>query len=628
MRTRWLSGLLLLVTAALVGSVAIPAGETSRVLALVSDVDRVIEPARLAVSRLESGVADESAQLQRFAVAGDTEALNRFRTAAAQDEQQLAILRRLDGELGIAVSDDVTVLGSLVDRWRTLAARELTGRRSIAAFVEFADARQALRDSIVVAASRVQSELAADAARRRAALASHERAGLFINAALVVIALLAIGLGFELLRRERQRARREAALRVAAEALVGAFTARDVTDRLGQSAVQLLDAEAACVGQVGAAGESKRLTIAMATSSDADSWQLAGPYAGSIVERAIDSGAPILVEHDVTETAGLGWKWRRRSHLVVIPLGTAAAPIGAVVVRESSARRFKRHDLAWAGILGHLASLAYEKVMLLQEARDGRARLERAMESRGRLMRGFSHDVKNPLGAAQGYMALLVDEIYGPLADAQRSAVARVLTAIERALTLIDDLHELARAETGNLLVRVAPANLTALLLVIADQYRAAAATKQLRLVVELEAELPVVQTDASRIRQIIGNLLSNAIKYTHEGSVVLRARSDLGAPPDRDPCVQVEVADTGPGIPLDQRDLIFEEFRRGGGEEHAGAGLGLAISRGVADALGCRIQVESEMGKGSRFTLRIPMVPPPALQEPADHAAAAPTTT
>lgn len=631
MRSYWLPVLLALITAALVGSVVVPAGETAHVLELVDDVDRVIEPARLDVNRLESGIADESAELQRYAVAGDTAALNRFRAAAAEDERQLADLHRLGAELGSAAADDVSVMGRHVQRWRTLAVRELTSRRSIAAFVETADERQALRDSIVLAASQLQSGLAADAARRRAALASHERMGLFINAALVVVALFTIGIGFELWRRERQRARREAALRMAAEALAGAFTTHDVTDRLGHCAMELLEASGACVGHVDVTGESGRVIMAMATNEDAASWNVDGPFRESLVERAIEGGGPMLVAHDVTESSGLGWKLRRRWHLVVVPIGTPAAPIGAVVVRESHARRFRRSDLAWAGILGHLASLAYEKVRLLQEARDGRARLERAMESRGRLMRGFSHDVKNPLGAALGYVSLLEDGIYGSLTDAQGSAVARVLSAIQRALTLIDDLHELARAETGNLLVHVGPTDLTELLHVIGDEYRAAAATKQLRFGLEIEPELPVVQTDASRIRQIVANLLSNAIKYTREGSIALHAWSDAGAPPESEPCVHVEVADTGPGIPLDQRDLIFEEFRRGGGaggDEQSGAGLGLAISRGVADALGCRIQVESEIGKGSRFTLRIPLVAPPALQEPGGQVAEAPTVT
>ena len=619
----WIPLLFVLIVATLIGSVLLPAGESARVLDLLDDSDRLIEPARLATSQLESGTAEESAELQRYVVAGDTQALSRFRQATADDERHLATLRRLSGELGGGAADEARALDGLVQRWRTMAASEITAPRSIATFIATADDREAVRDSVVEAAARVQAELADEASRRRAALAIHEREGLFINAMLVIIALVTISAGFELVRRERQRARREGALRIAAEALAGVFTLDEVTSQLERGAVELLGIADVRAARIERSGEDRRIVTISTASSHTPTWVIDGPYGGSLVERAIEAGEPMLVEAGEPAPSRLDWLLRRRPRLMVIPLGVPAQPIGAVVARESDGRRFKHGDLGWAGIFGHIVSLAYEKVRLLQEAREGNARLERAMDSRGRLMRGFSHDVKNPLGAAEGYAALLEDGIYGSLGDEQRSTVGRVRTAIQRALTLIDDLHELARAETGNLLVRIGPGDLASLLAMVAEEYRGAAAAKQLRLTLEVEPGLPVVQTDVSRVRQIIGNLLSNAIKYTQEGSIVLRARSDSGAPPGTEPCVHVEVVDTGPGIPAGQQVFIFDEFRRLGSGDQSGAGLGLAISRAIADALGCRIHVESEVGKGSRFGLRIPLVPPPALRETVEPAAA-----
>ena len=118
-----------------------------------------------------------------------------------------------------------------------------------------------------------------------------------------------------------------------------------------------------------------------------------------------------------------------------------------------------------------------------------------------------------------------------------------------------------------------------------------------------------LVETDRARVRQIVGNLLSNAIKYTTDGSVVLRARR----PPPEHPVetgdwAVIEVRDTGRGIPAGKRAAIFEEFTRVSAGETAGAGLGLAISQRLAQALGGRITVESEVGHGSTFTLWLPL--------------------
>jgi signal transduction histidine kinase len=114
------------------------------------------------------------------------------------------------------------------------------------------------------------------------------------------------------------------------------------------------------------------------------------------------------------------------------------------------------------------------------------------------------------------------------------------------------------------------------------------------------------VVTDASRVRQVVANLLSNAIKYTDAGSVTLRAsRQESGDAQHQS--ILILVADTGPGIPADKLDSIFEEFSRLS-DKQPGAGVGLAISRHLANAIGCTLGVTSEVGKGSAFTLSIPL--------------------
>ena len=143
----------------------------------------------------------------------------------------------------------------------------------------------------------------------------------------------------------------------------------------------------------------------------------------------------------------------------------------------------------------------------------------------------------------------------------------------------------------------------------IGEEYRAAAKTHGLSLFIESEPGPSMVETDPTRVRQIIGNLLSNAIKYTVAGSVTLRARRlPSGAVADALVCAAIDVSDTGAGIPPDKRTLIFEEFVRLGAADRSGAGLGLSISARLAQLLGGRITLQSEVGHGSTFTLWLPL--------------------
>ena len=252
--------------------------------------------------------------------------------------------------------------------------------------------------------------------------------------------------------------------------------------------------------------------------------------------------------------------------------------------------------------------LAYENVLLLDESRERQLALARAIQSRSRLIRGFSHDVKNPIGAADGFAELLSVGVYGSLSAAQQLSVDRMRLNMRRAISLIDELHDLSHVETGKVAVVHAPVDVAALARSLGEEYDAAAQARGLSLSVELPQEGPIVDTDEARVRQIVSNLLSNAIKYTETGTVTLRVRHQPA--PGRDDTrswATVEVEDTGIGVPADKQEYIFEEFSRLDESGSAGAGLGLAISRLLAQRLGGRISVVSEPGRGSTFTLWLP---------------------
>lgn len=242
------------------------------------------------------------------------------------------------------------------------------------------------------------------------------------------------------------------------------------------------------------------------------------------------------------------------------------------------------------------------------EAERRRAAVERVMASRERLIRGFSHDVKNPLGAADGYLQVLEGGVLGELEPRQARSVRQCRRSIKSALDLIEVLVDVARAEAGRLEIEDRPLDVGEVAASVAAEYRAQAQAAGLDLQVRVPSTIPVIRSDAGRIRQILGNLISNAVKYTEQGEVTVRvaAREDGGTPgPGR--WVGVAVSDTGPGIPPEKQELLFEEYRRIEPDREGGAGLGLAISRRLAELLGGGVTVSSDVGVGSTFTLWLP---------------------
>jgi signal transduction histidine kinase len=257
-----------------------------------------------------------------------------------------------------------------------------------------------------------------------------------------------------------------------------------------------------------------------------------------------------------------------------------------------------------------LARAVDEETRLRAESEQRREEIERITESRSRLIRGFTHDVKNPLGAADGFLQLLEAGLMDGLTEKQKSSVARSRRAIGAALHLIEDLLELAKAEAGVIAIEWAATDVRNAAREAAEEYRAQAEAKGLTMRTEIPDQLPTVESDAARIRQILGNLISNAVKYTRTGGVTIGVHARAGGmAPGSGRWVAVEVSDTGPGIPEAQKQLLFQEFRRlGTAAGEKGAGIGLTISERIARALGGEITVASEVGRGSIFTLWLPL--------------------
>jgi protein-histidine pros-kinase len=220
----------------------------------------------------------------------------------------------------------------------------------------------------------------------------------------------------------------------------------------------------------------------------------------------------------------------------------------------------------------------------------------------------MSHELRTPLNAIIGFTGLLLMRLPGPLTADQEKQLGMVQSSAQHLLSLINDLLDLAKIDAGKVQMQFMPVPCLPLMEEVGTTLRAAAEAKGLRLEMRLPAAERVVQTDRRAVQQVLLNLTNNAIKFTHAGSVALAMAE---AERDGRCMVELSVTDTGVGISAADQERLFEPFTQVGiasGQWRAeGAGLGLHLSRKLAELLGGRIELHSEPGHGSRFALLLP---------------------
>jgi signal transduction histidine kinase len=231
------------------------------------------------------------------------------------------------------------------------------------------------------------------------------------------------------------------------------------------------------------------------------------------------------------------------------------------------------------------------------------ADLEQAEQLCRNLLADVAHELRTPLTVLQGNMRAILDEVF-PCDDKE---IARMYEHTRFLSRLVNDLHELAQAEAKQLPLDRQKTDLTQLITATSDTFRPDAETKEVTLNVDLSTDLPAIQVDAARLKQVLQNLLVNALRHTPAGGTIT-----VGAEADTH-TVCLTIADTGEGIPPEHLAHIFDRFYRADparSRDRGGAGLGLAIVRAIVEAHGGTITVASEgvPGQGSTFTIQLPV--------------------
>ena len=295
----------------------------------------------------------------------------------------------------------------------------------------------------------------------------------------------------------------------------------------------------------------------------------------------------------------------------------------------------------WTGLVGWVISLATVlglALVLRHERRQARSLVERSKElerlssellrvnrMKSEFLANVSHELRTPLNAIVGFVDLLREGVYGELAPRQVKPVERIEASANHLRHLVDQVLDLAKMAAGRLEIHTETIDLRPFVLDVASEIESLVSEKGLSLSLVMGAALPRIRTDPTHLRQILVNLLGNAVKYTNEGGIVIRTRlvdslPDSGTATDRSsypstPWIGIQVIDTGIGIDPANQSRIFEEFEQidagpRGNSAERGTGLGLAISRRLAALIGGMVELESELGKGSTFTLWLPVDP------------------
>jgi signal transduction histidine kinase/HAMP domain-containing protein len=325
----------------------------------------------------------------------------------------------------------------------------------------------------------------------------------------------------------------------------------------------------------------------------------------SAVGQAALTGKPAIVRQgDERSQAALCSPYIRAE--AALPLRMGDQIIGVLDILSTDHDDFDADDVSVLQNVANQITIALENARAYAVEREAAKRLRELDRSKRRFLANMSHELRTPLTNITGFSRLMLKGIDGPLTGQLQNDIEIIYHNSQHLLGLINDLLDISHIEAGLMELEFREVNLAELIHSVMATASALVRDKDTELRQEIAPDLPQVQADAARIRQVLLRLLANAAKFTEQGIITVRSwRADEQ--------VLVSVSDTGVGIPVEDQDRIFEQFEQGSledGRRPDGAGLGLALSKEFVEMHGGRIWVESEAGQGSTFTFSLPLRP------------------
>ncbi len=298
-----------------------------------------------------------------------------------------------------------------------------------------------------------------------------------------------------------------------------------------------------------------------------------------------------------------------RAHLL-LPVEWAGKSVAVLSVHSRSERQWSPQDIGYFNIFVGLAAVALENARLYRESEEKAVtfqKLNQALQEALRVKEKFlhivSHELRTPLSIIMAYPGMILNNIFGETTTPVRDGMKKILKAAKHLLTMIDNILDLSQLEGNLLKARREPVDLAALLEETAEPALSLIEGKPIAFERDYRTPLPPISTDPRRLKQVVTCLLDNAAKFTSKGSIVLGAMGVENG-------VEIFVKDTGIGIEAKDQELIFDRFRQiddGDDRTFGGLGLGLYTARRLLDLIEGKISVESRVGEGSIFRVRLP---------------------
>jgi signal transduction histidine kinase/CheY-like chemotaxis protein len=291
----------------------------------------------------------------------------------------------------------------------------------------------------------------------------------------------------------------------------------------------------------------------------------------------------------------------------VVPLLSTDRIVGALVVRRKEPGEFAKNTIELLQTFAAQSVLAIQNARLFHEIEEKGRELAEASQHKSQFLANMSHELRTPLNAIIGVSEMLREEAEALKHDTE--PLDRVLGAGRHLLALINDILDLSKIEAGRMELHLETFPLVPVIKDVAKTIEPMATKNGNRLVVECPADLGTIHADQIRLRQSLLNLASNANKFTEKGTITISARQGQDSGHD---WITLAVADTGIGMTPEQMGKLFQEFSQASSRtasKYGGTGLGLAISRHFCRMMGGDITVESEPGKSSTFTIRLPRI-------------------